>query len=84
MTDSAAAFERARRKRYGRTVMSFNDVDDVAQEMAESYFAGSDLFETARVCRELTLEDANARLREILDDETAALSVVLPTDGKEG
>ena len=80
---SAAAFERARRKRYGRTVMNFNDVDTVAQELAESYFAGSDLFATARICRELTLEDVNARLADILDDDTAALSVILPKDGKE-
>ncbi len=79
----AEAFERARRKRYGRTVMNYNDVDAVAHEMAESYFAGADLFETARICRELTLDDVNARLGEILDDSTAALSVILPKDGKD-
>ena len=77
------SFERARRKLYGRIVMGFNDTDDVAHNLVESYFAGSDLFERARVCREMTLEDVNARLGEILDDETAALSVVLPKDGKE-
>ena len=78
-----AAFERARRKSYGRMIMQYNDVDSVAQELAETYFAGVDLFARARLCRELTLEDANARLQEILDDDTAALSVVLPKDGKE-
>ena len=77
------SFERARRKLYGRLVMGFNETDNVAQDLVESYFSGADLFERARVCREMTLEDVNARLAEILDDETAALSVVLPADGKE-
>ena len=77
------SFERARRKLYGRIVMGFNDVQSVAVDMVESYFAGDDLFERARVCRDMTLEDVNARLRDILEDETAALSVVLPADGKE-
>ena len=77
------SFERARRKLYGRIVMGFNDVQSVAVDMVESYFAGDDLFERARVCRDMTLEDVNARLKEILDDETVALSVVLPADGKE-
>ena len=80
---SPEAFERARRKMYGWYVMRFNDTDDVAYDLVETYFMGTDLFERARLCRELTLEDANARLREILDDETAALSVVLPKDRKE-
>ncbi len=77
------AFERARRKHYGRKVMSFNDVDSAAHALAESFFAGDDLFESARACREITLEDVNARLADILNDDSAALSVVLPKDGKE-
>ena len=77
------SFERAKKKIYGRIVMGFNDVENVAISLAETYFAGSDLFERARLCRELTLEDVNARLAGILDDETTALSVVLPAGGKE-
>ena len=77
------AFERARRRQYGRKVMSFNDVDSVAHGLAESYFAGYDLFESARISREITLEDVNARLDAILDDDAAALSVILPKDGEE-
>lgn len=78
-----AAFERARRKNYGRFVMQFNEVSSVAHALADSYFAGNDLFESARICRELTLGDVNARLGELLDDDTTALSVILPKDGKE-
>ena len=80
---SREAFERARRKHYGRIVMRFNNTDDVAYDLVETYFMGTDPFAQARLCRELTLEDANARLAEILDDDTAALSVILPKDGKE-
>lgn len=80
---SREAFERARRKMYGRHVMGYNDVQDVAYDLAETYFAGTDLFERACICREMTLDDVNARLPEILDDDACALSVVLPTQGKE-
>ena len=58
-------------------------MSSVAHALADSYFAGNDLFESARICRELTLGDVNARLGELLDDDTTALSVILPKDGKE-
>ena len=79
----ADSFERARRKIYGRMVMRFNDVEDVAVQMAETYFAGERLFAMTDVCRALTVDDANARLQEILQDEYTALSVILPTDRKD-
>ncbi len=78
------SFEQARRKLYGRMIMRFNDVDDLAIEMAQTYFTGSGLFDTLAACREVTLADANARLAEILEDDSAALSVILPAAGQEG
>ena len=79
----ADSFERARRKQYGRLIMQFNDVDDIAVQMAESFFTGDSLFAAADAVRALTVDDANARLRDILQDEYTALSVILPTDGKD-
>lgn len=79
----AQSFERARRKLYGRMVMQFNDVEDIAMQMAESFFAGERLFENIDVCRGLTADDANARLRDILQDEYTALSVILPVERKD-
>ena len=80
----AQSFEQARRKLYGRMIMQFNDVDDLAIEMARTYFAGEGLFDMLEACRTVTLEDVNARLGEILEDDTAALSVILPAGGQEG
>ena len=80
---SADSFERARRRLYGRMVMQFNDVDSIAIQMAETFFAGEGLFDAAQVCRTLTVDDANARLGEILQDEYTALSVILPTERKD-
>ncbi|MDR1465218.1 MAG: insulinase family protein [Oscillospiraceae bacterium] len=72
------AFERARRKRYGRMVMEFNDIDSLAGRMADAYFAGEDLFARAAACRELTAEDADRRLREMFRPGFSALSVIWP------
>lgn len=80
---SADSFERARRKRYGRMVMQFNDVDDIAVQMASSFFSGETLFDAFDAVRTLTVEDANARLAQILEDGSDALSVILPIKGKE-
>ena len=77
------SFERARRKLYGRMVMRYNDVEDIAVQMAETFFAGESVFEAAQVIRTLTADDVNARLRDILQDEYTALSVILPVDRKD-
>lgn len=81
---SEEAFESARRRLYGRLVMGFNEIDDVALRMTESYFCGGGLFDQIRECRALTSADVRERLSEILDDDTTALSVVWPMEeGKE-
>ena len=77
------AFEQARRKLYGRMIMRFNEVDDLAIEMAQTYFGGEGLFDSLEACRSVTLQDVNTRLAAILEDDTAALSVILPIEQKE-
>lgn len=79
----AQSFEQARRKLYGRMIMRFNDVDDLAVEMAQTFFAGNSLFDALELCRTVTLGDVNARLGEILEEDSTALSVILPA-GAEG
>ncbi|MCL2508424.1 MAG: insulinase family protein [Oscillospiraceae bacterium] len=75
---SGQSFERARRKLYGGMVMMYNDVEDIARDLMEAHFSGTGLFDTVETCVSLTLEDVNGRLREILDGDTAALSIINP------
>ena len=77
------SFDRSRRKLYGRLIMEYNEVEELAQNMVDAYFHGVGLFDRVEVCRNLTLEDVNARLQAVLADEDTALSVILPTDGKD-
>lgn len=72
------AFERARRKLYGRLVMgTYNSVESSADRFMFMNFAGRKPFEEIEACKELTLERVNKRLRK-LKDEYSALSVILP------
>lgn len=80
---SQESFERSRRKMYGRLVMQFNEVDDLAGNLAEAALHDEGLFDSIHLCRSLTVDDVNERLTQILEDDLTALSVILPTDGKE-
>lgn len=71
-------FERARRKLYGRMIMMYNDVDELANELATTFFTGTGLFDELELCKALNLDSVNARLNDILFENTSALSVILP------
>lgn len=73
------AFERAKRKFYGRYVMSYNDIDDTANLMMNLHFNGYEPFAELEACKGITLEKAQKRLEEI-KDEASALSVIIPIE----
>jgi predicted Zn-dependent peptidase len=77
---SEADFQRVRKKLYGRLVMSFNDVDEIANNMIASYFADENLFDDAEVLSNLTLDEVNERLRSSVDTDCCSLCVVLPEE----
>lgn len=72
-----AAFERAKRKLYGRYVMCYNDIDDTANMLMNLYFNGYEPFAELEACKNLTIEKAQKRL-EAIKEEFSALSVVSP------
>ncbi len=76
-------FERVRRKIYGRLVMLYNDVEEIAQNLVESNFSDDGLFDEINTCASLTLADVNAKLADILCHDYAALSVILPIEKAE-
>lgn len=71
-----AAFERARRKLYGRFVMAFNDIEELANEMIAAEFRSGGLFDEAVLLREITLDEITQRLQTTLQKQYSALSVV--------
>ncbi len=71
-------FERARKLLYGRTVMSYNDIEAIADNMVNSYFSGNGLFDSIAIYETVTLADITKRLAEQLDCDNTAISVILP------
>lgn len=74
---SPEAFERSKRKLYGRYVMMYNDIDDTANLLMNLYFNGYEPFAELEACKKITLEKAQARAAKILSSN-AALSVIKP------
>lgn len=72
-----AAFERAKKRNYGRMVMRYNSVGETADLLMSLHFAGHKPFDELEACRSLTLSDAEERLALLLD-EYSALSVISP------
>lgn len=75
---SEADFERIRKKLYGRSIMTFNDIDGIANSMVSAYFCGEGLFDEPEILQSLTLDEVNERLRSALQTDCASLSVIKP------
>lgn len=73
-------FSRTRKKLYGRMIMGLNDVDEIANNMALSYFCGESIFTDFEVYKTITKEYAEDLLGKTLKDEYSALSVILPVE----
>lgn len=72
------AFERTKKKLYGRMIMGMNDVDELANNMVVSYFAGEDIFTDFETYKTVTVDDAKQLLEKTLDEKYSTLSVILP------
>ena len=69
-------FERLRKMNYGKAVMSYNDIDGLANGLVGAYMNGAELFEELELYKTVTLEDVDAALKKQLMEDTCALSVV--------
>lgn len=69
-------FDRLRKMNYGKTVMSYNDIDGLANGLVGAYMNGAELFEELDLYRTITVEDANEQLKHQMLEEYSALSVV--------
>lgn len=73
-------FSRTRKKLYGRMIMGLNDVDDIANDMALSYFAGENIFTDFEIYKTITTEYLEELLSKTLNADYSALSVILPME----
>ena len=73
-----ADFERVRRKLYGRAIMAYNDIDEIANNMIASEFAGECVFDDIEILESLTLDELNERLRSSIDTDCCSLCVIKP------
>lgn len=76
-------FERLRRQSYGRTIMDFNDIDGLANDLVTAHFEGFDLFDDLDLYKNLTVAEAEAQLRAQFDPDATALSLILPEEDPE-
>lgn len=74
-----SAFDRTKKKLYGRMIMGMNDVDGIANNMVVSYFAGEDVFADFEIYKTVTLDDVNELFAKTLDEKYSVLSVINPT-----
>lgn len=77
---NADDFERTRRKLYGRTVMSFNDIDEIANDLVGAHFDKIGVFDDIDVFRELTVKDVENILNNTMREDYSALSIIKPIE----
>ena len=78
----AEAFERARRLKYASFVRSFEGTG-IAETFSMSLIKGCDWFDTGDIIAEITLDEANALVRELFDEKYYAVSVINPIEKGE-
>ncbi|NBD22403.1 EF-P 5-aminopentanol modification-associated protein YfmH [Paenibacillus glycinis] len=70
------SFERTKRKKIGGYLRMLNSPEAIASEFTRYRFRGADLFKLLPVYEDITLEEANARLRSHFDWNRMAVSIV--------
>ncbi|RUT29775.1 insulinase family protein [Paenibacillus zeisoli] len=70
-------FERARKKKIGGYLRMMNSPENIAHEFTRYNFRGGDLFEVLPIYESITLEDVNQRLKEHINWEQMAVSLVV-------
>lgn len=77
---SEEVFERIRKKRLGLVLRALNSPEWIANQFTRYRFNQSDLFRLIPALEELTSEDVNRRLREHIELDRMAVSIVKPLD----
>lgn len=69
-------FEISRKRLYGRCLRSFNDVDDLANSLVDSYFNGYGLFDELECFKTVSKDDISETIKNGFCKEYCSLSVI--------
>ena len=69
-------FESARRSLYGKEIMSYNDIDTLANGLVAAHFGEYDMLDIVEIYKNITKADVLSRLAQVMDEKYSALSVV--------
>lgn len=75
---SKEEFDCTKKKLYGRTIMSYNDIEFLADCLIKADFMDEGLFDDMQYFKTLTLDDVNEHLQKTLDEQYSVLSVINP------
>lgn len=70
-------FDRARNKKIGGHLRMLNSPENIAHEFTRNHFRGGDLFKVLPIYESITLDEVNAALREHINWEQLAVSLVV-------
>lgn len=71
-------FSRIQKAMYGNAVMSFGDVDHLANELVTAYFAGHNAYDTLTEIGSIRLEEVNELLCCSFNEDMRAISIIEP------
>ena len=71
-------FERIKKSYYGRYLMNFNHIENIADQLVECAYAGRGLFDDIDVYRSVTVQALEKRLADQMLADRCSLSVILP------
>ncbi len=76
-------FDRAKKSIYGSNIAGLNSASNISNAITSLNFKNRELYKYVDVFATLTLEDANKKLREMMNKQHSVLSVILPMEEDE-
>ena len=77
-----ADFERAKKKKIGSFIKSFDSIEFIANNYLSYYFKGMDILEYYEVLKSIEIEALNERLKEHFDNDMSVISIIMPKEDK--
>lgn len=73
-------FERVKKMKIGSFIRSFDSIENIANSFLGYFFEGINYFDILEQLKNVTIEDANSRLREHFDENMSVLSIIEPKE----
>lgn len=73
-------FERVKKMKIGSFIRSFDSIENIANSFLGYFFEGINYFDILDQLKNVTIEDANNRLREHFDENMSVMSIIEPKE----